>query len=326
MKTKVKKIVKKIKKEIGKKVKSNGKVVEISEMKMTTSEKHIVGTVYNKMNSMMNDVDTTFKGLNINKNDWNNKDFPLMRSLDTEANVRGMISGNNEDVTVVVIGKGVIFDTGGFDLKTKMYSMHGDKAGSIATLSLSQKIQNKKVAFLAGFVINKPTIFPGTIVKTVSGKAVEIINTDAEGRLVLADLIEFAQRSFPNLKHIVTIATLTGHKRQVLGDEYAALHTNHKGLRTKAFDNADDIKLFPMPNFPEVKIAKSKRIGVDIPNIDVKCNLGSTTAYRFLQYFVNDDIMIHHVDMAGNELDKDVNPTGYGVEQLNFIINNIEGK
>lgn len=307
--------------------------------KMPKKFKDIVGKVYNSTTEFEADLlpkvkiarltlegiteQISFAVASMNPDGTVHTHYPLMAALDKEGFV---VPSDVNNATIAVLGKGVIFDTGGYDLKQQMLDMHGDKAGAMAVLSVAEKLKrNNKVEFRAGFISNKFSVVPGTIVQTRNGVNVEIQNTDAEGRLVLADLIEDVQRAYPKLKHIITIATLTGSKAYALGKHYGALFTENKELKLKVFKNEDKLKLHPLP-IPNDKLCRpyvSKRHGVDIPNVDGSRDLGHVKAYKFLKYFVKKGIQLHHIDMAGCELDSDRNPTGYGVEQLEFLIRNL---
>ena len=193
------------------------------------------------------------------------------------------------------IGKGVCFDTGGISLKPAkfMEDMTYDMAGSATVVGLMKNLAVRKAKINAvgvvGLVENMPggnAQRPGDIVKSYSGKTIEILNTDAEGRLVLADALTFTEKKFKP-KFMVDLATLTGAIIVSLGSEYAGLFSNDDKLSNqliKAGDKVDE-KLWRMPlhkNFD--KLIDSKN--ADMQNINYVGGAGSTTAAQFLQRFV----------------------------------------
>jgi leucyl aminopeptidase len=233
------------------------------------------------------------------------------------------------------IGKGVCFDTGGISLKPAkfMEDMTYDMAGSATVVGLMKNLAVRKAKINAvgvvGLVENMPggnAQRPGDIVKSYSGKTIEILNTDAEGRLVLADAIAFTEKKFKP-KFMVDLATLTGAIIVSLGSEYAGLFSNDDKLSNqllKAGDKVDE-KLWRMPlhkNFD--KLIDSKN--ADMQNINYVGGAGSTTAAQFLQRFVLNKTPWAHLDIAGMAFSKyggalnSCGATGYGVRLLNKLI------
>jgi len=241
----------------------------------------------------------------------------------------------NSSKPLAFVGKGVCFDTGGISLKPAkfMEDMTYDMAGSATVVGLMKNLAVRKAKINAvgvvGLVENMPggnAQRPGDIVKSYSGKTIEILNTDAEGRLVLADALTFTEKKF-NPRFMVDLATLTGAIIVSLGSEYAGLFSNDDKLSNqliKAGDKVDE-KLWRMPlhkNFD--KLIDSKN--ADMQNINYVGGAGSTTAAQFLQRFVINKTPWAHLDIAGMAFSKyggalnSGGATGYGVRLLNKLI------
>ncbi|WP_440933553.1 leucyl aminopeptidase [Candidatus Pelagibacter sp.] len=233
------------------------------------------------------------------------------------------------------VGKGVCFDTGGISLKPAkfMEDMTYDMAGSAVVVGLMKSLALRKAKVNAvgvvGLVENMPggnAQRPGDIVKSYSGKTVEILNTDAEGRLVLADALTYTEERF-NPKFIVDLATLTGAIIVSLGSEYAGLFSNDDKLSKQLIDAGESVeeKVWRMPlnkNFD--KLIDSKN--ADMQNINYVGGAGSTTAAQFLQRFILNKTPWAHLDIAGMAFSKyggalnSGGATGYGVRLLNKLI------
>ena len=237
------------------------------------------------------------------------------------------------------VGKGVTFDTGGISIKPAagMEAMKWDMggagavAGALKTLALRKAKAN--IVGICGLVENMPggnAQRPGDVVTTMSGQTVEVINTDAEGRLVLADAVTYVQRNYkPGT--IVDLATLTGAILISLGHEWAGLFSNNEDLAgqlTKAGTESGD-KLWRMP------LAEPFDRLIDSPIADMK-NVGpreggSITAAQFIQRFIENGVKWAHVDMAGKAWsDKpsatyEKGATGFGVRLLDqFVADTLE--
>jgi len=233
------------------------------------------------------------------------------------------------------VGKGVCFDTGGISLKPAkfMEDMTYDMAGSAVVVGLMKSLALRKAKINAvgvvGLVENMPggnAQRPGDIVKSYSGKTVEILNTDAEGRLVLADALTYTEEKFKP-KFIIDLATLTGAIIVSLGSEYAGLFSNDDKLSEQLIDAGEKVeeKLWRMPlnkNFD--KLIDSKN--ADMQNINYVGGAGSTTAAQFLQRFIINKTPWAHLDIAGMAFSKyggalnSGGATGYGVRLLNKLI------
>ena len=233
------------------------------------------------------------------------------------------------------VGKGVCFDTGGISLKPAkfMEDMTYDMAGSAVVVGLMKNLALRKAKVNAvgvvGLVENMPggnAQRPGDIVKSYSGKTVEILNTDAEGRLVLADALTYTEEKFKP-KFIIDLATLTGAIIVSLGSEYAGLFSNDDKLSKQLIEAGEKVeeKVWRMPlnkNFD--KLIDSKN--ADMQNINYVGGAGSTTAAQFLQRFILNKTPWAHLDIAGMAFSKyggalnSGGATGYGVRLLNKLI------
>ena len=233
------------------------------------------------------------------------------------------------------VGKGVCFDTGGISLKPAkfMEDMTYDMAGSAVDVGLMKSLALRKAKVNAvgvvGLVENMPgsnAQRPGDIVKSYSGKTVEILNTDAEGRLVLADALTYTEEKYKP-KFIVDLATLTGAIIVSLGSEYAGLFSNDDKLSNQLIDagKKTEEKVWRMPlnkNFD--KLIDSKN--ADMQNINYVGGAGSTTAAQFLQRFILNKTPWAHLDIAGMAFSKyggalnSSGATGYGVRLLNKLV------
>ena len=233
------------------------------------------------------------------------------------------------------VGKGVCFDTGGISLKPAkfMEDMTYDMAGSAVVVGLMKNLALRKAKINAvgvvGLVENMPggnAQRPGDIVKSYSGKTIEILNTDAEGRLVLADALTFTEKKFKP-KFIVDLATLTGAIIVSLGSEYAGLFSNDDNLSKQIIDAGKKVeeKVWRMPLHKNYdKLINSKN--ADMQNINYVGGAGSTTAAQFLQRFILNDTPWAHLDIAGMAFSKyggalnSGGATGFGVRLLNKLI------
>ncbi len=246
----------------------------------------------------------------------------------------------SKEKPVAFIGKGVTFDTGGISLKpaTGMEDMKFDMGGSGAVVGLMKALAGRKAKVNAigvvGLVENMPggnAQRPGDVVTTMSGQTVEVINTDAEGRLVLADALWYTQDRFKP-KFMINLATLTGAIIVSLAREYAGLFSNNDDLSKKltSAGEAEGEKLWRMP-MGETYDKQLKSDIADMKNVGTRDG-GSITAAQFLQRFVN-DVPWAHLDIAGTAWTKtelDTVPkgaTGFGVRLLNRLVaDNYEGK
>ena len=250
--------------------------------------------------------------------------------------------GAKDGFDIALVGKGVCFDSGGISLKPArgMEEMKYDMAGAAAVMgtmmSLAARGAKVNVAGIMGLVENMPSgtaVHPGDVIKSMSGKTVEIVNTDAEGRLVLADLLTFAQQKL-KVKKIVELSTLTGAIIVALGKEYAGVFTNNDELAralTKAGEKTGE-KVWPMPSSVEYATTLKSEIA-DIKNMGVAGEAGSVIAAEFLKKFIDGKTDFAHIDIAGTALcdrgkydfSLTKGATGFGIRLLNrYIKDNIE--
>ena len=233
------------------------------------------------------------------------------------------------------VGKGVCFDTGGISLKPAkfMEDMTYDMAGSAVVVGLMKSLALRKAKVNAvgvvGLVENMPggnAQRPGDIVKSYSGQTIEVLNTDAEGRLVLADALTYTEKKFKP-KFIVDLATLTGAIIVSLGSEYAGLFSNNDKLSDQIVNAglSVDEKVWRMPLHKNYdKLMNSKN--ADMQNINYIGGAGSTTAAQFLQRFILNKTPWAHLDIAGMAFSKyggafnSGGATGFGVRLLNKLI------
>lgn len=232
---------------------------------------------------------------------------------------------------VALVGKGVTFDTGGISLKPGpgMEEMKFDMAGAAAVIGTMHALAKSKAAVnvvgLVGLVENMPSGTaqrPGDIVTSMSGQTIEIHNTDAEGRLVLADVVWYAQETFKP-SAIIDLATLTGAIIIALGHEYAGMFVNDHNfaVRLHAAGEAVGEKLWRLP----IDDCYDREINSDVAdmkNIAGGREAGSTIGAKFIQRFVKKGTPWAHLDIAGTAWTKKAQPTvpkgatGYGVRLL----------
>lgn len=240
--------------------------------------------------------------------------------------------------TIGIIGKGLCFDSGGISIKPSkgMDEMKSDMTGAATVVGIMESLAKRKakvnVVGVIGLAENMPdgnSYKPGDVIKSLSGKTVEVLNTDAEGRLVLGDCITYTIRNFkPNL--IIDFATLTGAIIVALGEEITGLFSNNKELAKKLITSGlkTGEELWQMPMGTKFK----NMIKSDIADMN---NLGkpertasSITAAEFLENFVENDTPWAHLDIAGTawtSFGNDISPkglTGVGVNLINEFISN----
>jgi leucyl aminopeptidase len=242
--------------------------------------------------------------------------------------------GAKKQKPICFVGKGVVFDTGGISIKPAagMEDMKGDMGGAAAVIgtmyALAERKANVNAVGLVGCVENMPSgsaVRPGDIVTSMSGQTIEVINTDAEGRLVLADVLWYAQEKFKP-KLVIDLATLTGAIMIALGKEYAGMFVNDDKLSDELLSasRATGEKLWRMP------LDKAFDKMMDSKNADMKNTGGrwggSASAAAFLQRFVQKDTPWCHLDIAGTAMDgnrNDINQSwgaGWGIRLLDRFV------
>jgi leucyl aminopeptidase len=241
--------------------------------------------------------------------------------------------GKRGDQPVAFIGKGVCFDTGGISIKpaASMEDMKGDMGGAACVVGLMQALAARKakanVVGAIGLVENMPdgnAQRPGDIVTSMSGQTIEIINTDAEGRLVLADVLWYVAKKFKP-KFMVDLATLTGAIMVALGTEYAGLFSNNDELAERLIKAGLETgeRVWRMPLGPEYDKQIDSQFA-DMKNTGSRHG-GSITAAQFLQRFV-DGTPWAHLDIAGTAMGapkNDINQSwgsGFGVRLLDRLV------
>jgi leucyl aminopeptidase len=248
-------------------------------------------------------------------------------------------TGGTQEKPVAFVGKGVTFDTGGISLKpgAGMEDMKFDMGGAAAVAGTMRALAGRKakahVVGVCGLVENMPSgnaMRPSDVVTTMSGQTVEVLNTDAEGRLVLCDAMHWVQEQYhPDV--MIDLATLTGAMIISLGFEHGGCFANDDGLADEliAAGQTSGDKLWRMP------LGKAYDKLIDSPIADIKNvgprEAGSITAAQFLQRFVQNGVKWAHLDIAGMVWMKttsnlwDKGATGYGVRLLDrFIADNYE--
>lgn len=234
---------------------------------------------------------------------------------------------------VVIVGKGITFDTGGVSLKRPyefMTAMKSDMAGSAAALGaisalpyFQPQIQVTVLMMLAENALSGTSQRPSDVITHYGGKTVEVLDTDAEGRLVLADGLAYAVKNL-NPDYLIDIATLTGAATLGLGRQYAAMYTRNEKAAKSFFDAGDRSgdRVWHMPLVDDYQEALESSIA-DLSHVTSKkkFSAGSVTAALFLENFVADHTWVHF-DIAGvarSESDSGENPkggTGFGVRLL----------
>ena len=241
----------------------------------------------------------------------------------------------NNSRPLAFVGKGVCFDTGGYSLKPAkfMEDMTYDMAGSATVVGLMKNLALRKakvnavgVVGLVENMVSGDAQRPGDIVKSFSGKTIEVLNTDAEGRLVLADALTYTEKKFKP-RFIIDLATLTGAIIVCLGSEYAGLFSNDDKLSKEIFNAGEKVeeKVWRMPLHKNYdKLMNSKN--ADVQNINYVGGAGSTTAAQFLQRFILNKTPWAHLDIAGMAFSKyggalnSGGATGFGVRLLNQLV------
>jgi leucyl aminopeptidase len=242
--------------------------------------------------------------------------------------------GAKDDAPVAIVGKGVCFDSGGISIKPAagMEEMKTDMSGAAVTTGLMRILARRKakvnVVGILGLVENMPSGMaqrPGDVVTSMSGQTIEVINTDAEGRLVLADALWYAQETFQP-KVVIDLATLTGAIVIALGSDHAGLFSNDDALSTALTEAGTEVgeALWRLP----MGDAYDELIKSDIADMKNTGGreAGSISAAQFLKRFVKPDVAWAHLDIAGVAWMKKAIPTapkgasGFGVRLLERLI------
>jgi len=244
--------------------------------------------------------------------------------------------GGNE-IDLALVGKGITFDTGGISIKpsTNMHYMKCDMAGAAGVLGaielaarLTLRLNIAVIVPAAENSVDAKSTLPGDVIDTYSGKTVEVIDTDAEGRLILADGLSWAIRNLKP-KSIVDMATLTGSSVRALGYEAAALYSSNDELSNQLFNAGLDSgdKCWPMPLWKDYDNYMDSDVA-DIANLSAKPVAGSISAAKFLEAFTDEHPNWAHIDMPGvafksNPFAKNKSATGYGIALFRTFMQNL---
>ncbi len=216
--------------------------------------------------------------------------------------------GNPKDRYMALVGKGITFDTGGLNLKPtgSIETMRADMSGTAAVVGTLKNILSlnikRNLLFVCGVAenaIGSKSYKPGDVFRSYSGKTVEIGNTDAEGRLVLADAIAYVVKNYKP-EHLIDLATLTGACVIALGHDYSGLFSNDDALANDLIRSSQetDDRVWRLPNYPEIKNYIKSNVA-DIKNVGLSRGAaGACTAAEFLRQFVGETKWAH-LDIAG---------------------------
>lgn len=243
--------------------------------------------------------------------------------------------GQGASQKIGLVGKGVTFDTGGVSIKpsSNMHLMKSDMGGAAAVLGTIEAAARLQLpVHLVGIipatdnVIDARSIKPGDVIGSYSGKSIEVIDTDAEGRLILADGLAFLIRNHaPDI--IIDLATLTGSTVRTLGYAAAALFTNNEALARTLYDAGQRVgeKLWRLPLWDDYKDDLKSDVA-DVRNFSGKPIAGAINAAKFLEVFTEEHPRWVHIDIAGvamvsSEFGSDRGATAYGVRLLLEFMN-----
>ncbi|WP_366183430.1 leucyl aminopeptidase family protein [Flavobacterium ovatum] len=245
--------------------------------------------------------------------------------------------GSSSDLKHIgLVGKGITFDTGGLNIKTAgMLHMKCDMAGGAAVFGTMQLIADLELPIKVTAIVpcaensvDAKSFLPSDVITSYSGKTIEIIDTDAEGRLVLADGLSYLIQNY-NPEYIVDVATLTGSAVGTFGYECAALFTNNTEVSKKIQASGDAVgeRLWPLPLWDAYKPDIESEIA-DVKNYSGKPVAGAISAAKFLEFFTNEHPAWVHLDIAGvafgdDEFAKSKHATAYGVHLLTKFIENL---
>lgn len=247
-----------------------------------------------------------------------------------------------EKPLIALVGKGITFDSGGISLKNSsgMFHMKRDMSGAAAVIASMKAVAelklNVNVIAVVGATENMPgsnAYKPGDILRSMSGKTVEIINTDAEGRLVLADLLTYVQKNYqPSC--IIDLATLTGAVQRALGSGMSGAFTNNKELLAKVIKASERANepLWELPLGEKIYKGANKSYFADLKNSSDKPP-GATKAALFLYEFIENNLPWLHLDIAGTDTSSGEpssyytrGATGVGTRTIVEFLRNISGE
>lgn len=251
-------------------------------------------------------------GCDIKNHHAGEADFPgvyyVGKASSSPPSVFELKHGNPDNFRLALIGKGVLFDTGGLNIKTGNYmrNMKTDMAGAAHVIALTKYIIESKLPIYIHMIIpvvenaiGPNSYRPDDVIMMRNGTTVEIDNTDAEGRIILADCLSYAQENEYKPELIVDIATLTGAAVVALGRQVGSIFSNRKYLADKLAlisETCNDY-LHPMPLFEPYKEKLNSDIA-DISNCSKSGEAGSITAALFLKHFIKDPLQWVHLDIS----------------------------
>lgn len=244
---------------------------------------------------------------------------------------------DSKNIDLALVGKGITFDTGGISIKgsANMHYMKSDMAGAAAMLASIELAARLKLPLNIATVVpsaenavDAKSVLPGDVIKSYSGKTIEIIDTDAEGRLVLSDGLAWTVKNL-NPGVIIDMATLTGSSVRALGTEAAALFSDNEKLVTALYDSGltSGEKLWRMPLWSDYDSYLHSDVA-DVSNLSAKPVAGAISAAKFLQVFTDKHVAWAHIDMPGMSFKdspffKTKSATGYGVQLLNDFMHRL---
>ena len=235
-----------------------------------------------------------------------------------------------------LVGKGITFDTGGLNIKTAgMVQMKCDMAGAGAVLGAMQLIADLQLPYQVTAIVpacensvDATSFLPSDVINSYSGHTIEIIDTDAEGRLILADGLSYLIKNYKP-ETVLDLATLTGSVVGTLGYECAGLFTNNEDLSKKLQNTGSQIgeKLWQLPLWDDYKGDIDSEIA-DVKNYSGKPVAGAISAAKFLEFFTEKHSSWAHLDIAGvafgdSEFAKTKHATAYGVHLITKFIENL---
>ena len=234
-----------------------------------------------------------------------------------------------------LVGKGITFDTGGLNIKTAgMVHMKCDMAGGAAVLGAMQLIADLKLPYRVTAIVpacensvDAHSFLPSDVIGSYAGKSIEIIDTDAEGRLILADGLSYLIKNY-NPKTIIDLATLTGSSVATFGNVCGALFSKNESLAKQLQKAGDQIgeRLWPLPLWDAYQSDIESEIA-DVKNYSGKPVAGAISAAKFLEYFTEEHPAWAHLDIAGvtfvdDEFAKTKHATAFGVHLITTFIEN----
>ena len=262
-------------------------------------------------------------------------DFPAVyavgKAAKAEPRIIDITWGNSKNPAITLVGKGVCFDSGGLNLKptSGMATMKKDMGGAAHVLALAKMIMELKLPIYLRVIIpavensiSGNAYRPGDIVTTRSKTTVEITNTDAEGRMILADALTLAQEKPCDL--IIDIATLTGAARVALGTELPGFFSNNKKISDALISNCEHDQIWQLPLYKPYKSLMESPIA-DLKNAANGGYGGAITAALFLEHFIESDIPWVHFDlMAANVKSTAGKPEGGEIMGMQAVLKTLE--